>query len=357
MNIKKKLLIINGNQFGYSAGHYYYCKYLKDEYQIEYICYDRGYEKLEMEGINVHYIPFYNKKSHRTFQFIKSCILLSRQVKPDILFVVYFNLCFFPALFGKGKTKIVDIRTGSLSTGSFKKKCENLYIRLQSLFFNKVVILSESLREYLKIRKNNTLVLPLGSEIFYSGLKDFSDLYLLYVGALDNRHIEDTVEGLAFFLAQVPEAGQKLKYTIVGFGTEEEIDKLIKNIEKYNLQNIISFEGRKNYNELPAFFEHANVGIAYVPIVEHYQRQPVTKIFEYGLSGLYTIATETYENRLVINETNGMLCKDSPDAFAEALYKVYQHRKTFNSTEIRSTFSFYEWGYLVKNKLLPFLKY
>jgi glycosyltransferase involved in cell wall biosynthesis len=355
MTLNKKLLIINGNQFGYSAGHYYYCKYLKDEFQIEYICYDRGYEKLLMDGISVHYVPFDRSKFQRTFQFIKNCILLSRKISPDILFVVYFDFCFLLAFFAKGKTKITDIRTGSLLTKSLKREWTNRYIKLQSLLFQRVIILSESLREHLKIKTKYTLVMPLGAEIYFSGLKDFSVFHLLYVGALDSRRIYDTVKGLAIFLGSNPGSAKGIKYTIVGFGTESELSKLHSAIEKYNLQNIVCFEGRKNYNELTVFFEKANIGIAYVPLEEYYQRQPVTKVFEYGLSGLFNIATETYENQLVINQVNGVLCGDNPASFAESLELVYHRRNTLNSAEIRSTFKNYEWKNLIKTKLMPFL--
>ncbi len=43
---------------------------------------------------------------------------------------------------------------------------------------------------------------------------------------------------------------------------------------------------------------------------EFYNVQPATKIFEYSMSGLITIATDTFENK--INKwDNGILCDDT----------------------------------------------
>lgn len=58
---------------------------------------------------------------------------------------------------------------------------------------------------------------------------------------------------------------------------------------------------------------------------------------EYALSGLYTIATNTYENRQVIHSNNGILINDTISDFAKALYDTYQHRREYNSQTIRKS--------------------
>jgi len=42
---KRKLLIVNPSQFGYTAGYRYYCMYLKYEFDIDFLCIDRGLAK------------------------------------------------------------------------------------------------------------------------------------------------------------------------------------------------------------------------------------------------------------------------------------------------------------------------
>ena len=73
------------------------------------------------------------------------------------------------------------------------------------------------------------------------------------------------------------------------------------------LENVCTTHGRIDYYKLKPFFDKCNVGVSYIPIRDYYQYQPPTKTFEYGLSGLVTIATETKSNQEVINNCNGIL--------------------------------------------------
>ena len=92
-----------------------------------------------------------------------------------------------------------------------------------------------------------------------------------------------------------------------------------------------------------------------MPITDYYQRQPVTKIFEYGLSGMFTIATDTYENRKLINNLNGLICEDNAQSFSEALDSIWDKRNPHNSNKIRQSLLDYKWEKLISTKLDPFL--
>lgn len=351
-----KLLLINGAQFGYSAGHYHYCKYLKDVFDIHYICYDRNLPKLELLHVNVTYIPFEVSKTKRLFSFIKTAIKISHVTKPDVLFIVYFNACFLLNWFCKGKKKVLDIRTGSLHSSILIRTASNFLITLQSLFFKKIIILSESLRIKLFIPFRKTLILPLGAEISFRGEHDYNNLRLLYIGTLDGREIDKTILGLSIYLKKFPEKKSETTYTIIGFGSESEILKINETIADTNLVGVVKYLGRKNYSELESYFENTNVGVSFVPITEFYNSQPPTKTFEYVLNGLFTIATGTSENKLLINETNGLICNDNENSFANSLesYQLVKHK--LNSDSIRATLAPFEWSLLVKTKLIPFIK-
>ena len=354
MNSKKKILFVNGNQFGYSSGHYYYCKYLKDKFEIEYICYDRGFKKMIMEGVRVLYVPFQKNKSRRVINFIRISVSRSKELQPDALFVVYFNFSFILVLFCSAKLKLLDIRTGSLAHSNINRILENTFLYVQTMFYPKVLILSESLRKRLHIRKEKTIIMPLGSEIYYSGIHDFSLVSLLYVGGLA-RKINQTIEGFEIFLKNYPEYRPYLTYTIVGYGSALDEKEITDTILKCNLKSFISYEGIKNYEELAPYFQTHNFGVAYVPITKYFDIQPTTKIFEYALSGLFTIATDTYENRRIINKNNGILCEDNPHSFAEALKTCFELRHTFNSESIRNSLKDNEWRILVQSQLYPFI--
>jgi hypothetical protein len=353
--VKSKLLLINGNQFGYSAGHYYYCKYLKDHFDIQYICFDRNRKKLELEGVKVHYVSFEGNKIKRIYRFLHQCNTICKQIKPDVLFIVQFNLCHILALICKSPLKVLDIRTGSLSPNTLRRNIDNYFIKVHTLFFDKIIILSESLRQKIKLKKKNLVVLPLGAEEFFTGNHEFTNLNLLYVGTILDRNIHQTVEGIGLILQKKPEYISKIKYTIVGFGSELDIFKLNEAIEKNKLHNEVVFEGLKNYDELPSYFQKCNIGIAYIPITDFYNCQPATKIYEYALSGLYTIATNTYENKLAITEKNGILCGDTPESFAEAIEKVFDQLEFIQEEEIRNSLKNHRWSIIVNDILKPFL--
>ena len=354
MNNKKKILFVNGNQFGYSSGHYYYCKYLKDKFEVEYLCYDRGYKKMLIDGVKVSYIPFSKNKIKRAINFIRISVSRSKELQPDSLFVVYFNFSFILALFCSAKLKILDIRTGSLAHSNIYRLLENTLIYVQTVFYPRVIILSESLRKRLHIRKEKTIIMPLGSEIYYSGIHDFGSMSLLYVGGLA-RKIYQTIEGIEIFLENYPEYKPYLTYTIVGYGSPMDEKKITDTILKCNLKSFISFEGFKNYEELAPYFQNHNFGVAYVPITKYFDIQPTTKIFEYALSGLFTIATDTYENRRIVNKTNGILCEDNPKSFAIALKTCFELRHTIYSETIRDSLKDNEWRILVQSQLYPFI--
>ena len=355
MDNKKKLLIVNGNQFGYSSGHYFYCKYLAENFTISYICYDRGLTRLELEGVDVCYVSFRGSKFQRSLRFLKECIRNSYTIKPDILFVTYFNICFLLALFCKSGKTVLDIRTGSLKENKLLRSINNYIVFFQSLFFNRVIILSESLRKTLNISNKKSIVVPLGSEILFTGNHTFDTLNLLYVGTLDDRNISETIEGLHLFLQNNEGNTIKICYTIIGFGSDSETFRILKSISENNMSDFVKFEGRKYYEELIPSFEQSNIGIVFVPQTPWYDCQPVTKLFEYMLAGMPVIATNTYENRLMVNENNGVLINDSAEGFCSGLTNIYDKRNSFNSSEIRKSVESYTWKNIVNSNLKPYL--
>jgi hypothetical protein len=195
----------------------------------------------------------------------------------------------------------------------------------------------------------------LGSEEIYNGNHEFKQLNLLYVGTLHKRNLHQSIEGLGMLLQKKPEFNSKITYTIIAFGSETEELKLKEVIEKYNLQDTVALEGLKNYDELLPYFEKSNIGIAYTPITDFFNCQPVTKIYEYALSGLFTIATSTNESKLAITEKNGILCDDTPESFAEALEKVYNRLEFIQESDIRSSLKNNHWSIIVNRVLEPFL--
>jgi len=354
--MKKKLLIVNPNQFGYSAGYQYYCKYLKDEFDIDFLCIDRGFVKVDAPSVQVIYRNFKKNRINNLLSFILYAIRLSRKNKYDIIFSVYFRWVFLLGMLCKSKLKILDIRTGSLSDNKLQRLLYNSMNLFSSFFFDKITILSSSLAGLLKLPEKKTNILPLGASALDETQKLFNKMHLLYVGTLHKRHIEKTIDGFSRFYKKY--AGKiALRYDIVGFSNiNDDLEKNKFIIKKNNLNTIVKYHGRKNHQQLKEYIQNATIGVCFIPQMPYYDVQPPTKIFEYALSGLITIATNTSENRRFITEINGVICEDNADSFCEAMEKVYANLDEYKDRKIRESLNEYNWENIVKNILLPILE-
>lgn len=352
---KQKLLIVNPAQFGYSAGYHYYCKYLKDEFDIDFLSIDRGLIKVTEPGIRIIYQQPSNFRISTLLNFIFQAVLLSRKKKYDIIFCVYFRWVFLCGLFCKSKSKILDIRTGSLSDNKRRRFLYNRMNLFSSLFFDKITILSSSLASVLRLPGKKTFILPLGASVLDETQKQFDKMHLLYIGTLHKRQIEKTIEGFSRFYAK--HAGKvSLRYDIVGFShIEDDAEKIKTVISKNNLNNIVKFHGRKHNQELKKYIQNATIGVCFVPQTPYYDVQPPTKLFEYALSGLITIATDTSENRKYINDVNGVICQDNAESFCNTLEIIYAKIDSYYDSTIRESLIEYNWRSITKKALLPIL--
>lgn len=355
MEHKGKLLFINPHQFGHTAGYYYYCKYLRSHYDITYFGFDEGLRKLVVAGTNVIYVQQKKNKILRILTFLYKSIRESYTYKYDILYVYSFYFSFIIGLFARKSRKLLDIRTYSVSANPFKRSLINKLLRFNTIFFNKIIVLSPDLMKQLKIAPIKYHYLPLGSEKYFGGNHTFDELRLLYVGALNTRNVHHSIEGFYFFLER-SNFKSNISYTIVGFGNIHEEDAIRESIKKHGLREYVSFEGRRSYDELAEYFKNCNIGISWIPKNPVFDLQPATKTFEYLMSGLFCMATSTKANKDFINDENGILFNDNAHDFADALEEVYKNKNKFDSAKIRETVKEYSWQSLVENNLLPFLK-
>jgi glycosyltransferase involved in cell wall biosynthesis len=260
------------------------------------------------------------------------------------------------ALFCRSNKTVLDIRSGFLKENKFFRSIGNFYLLFQSLFFDGAIILSESLRKKLSVSGKKSIIVPLGSEIFFTGDHNYNSLNLFYVGSLNNRNIIETISGLHLFLKTKEGEKIKVNYSIVGFGAPFEIAKILNCIADLELSETVKYLGRKTSEELTPYFEHSNIGIVFVPRTPWYDCQPVTKLYEYTLSGMPVIATNTFENSRIVNKTNGVLIDDTSKDFCNGLLTIYNNRNFYNSAEIRRTVESFTWENIVNTTLKPFLE-
>ncbi len=353
--MKKKLLIINKVQFSYHTDSYKYCQNLKNEFDITYICFDTNETKIIETGIEVLYVPHKGSFIIRGINFIKFCRKYIRDNQIDLIFAVYFQMVFLLKLSLPFHRFILDIRTGSVSQDIKKRKMYDRIMRFESLFFKHITIISECLRVKLKLKKQKCHILPLGADPLSETDKSFTSMHLLYVGTLNSRNIDETVKGFSIFLSMLNQSGLDITYDIFGNGTKE-MEMLLKDtIKDENLEKVVKFHGRKTHEQLKSHFNQCNVGVSYVPITDYFQCQPPTKTFEYIMSGLVCIGTNTEENKKLINSKNGVLCENTPESFAQSLKQLYMHKNTYQSYSIKKTLSEYTWNNIIRKKLKPYI--
>ncbi len=347
----KKILIINKSQFGYHTDYYKYCEYLRDEFDVTYVGFDGGRKKLQMENVNIKYVSYKGIKLIRGIRFICNAIFTALTFN-GIIFIHYFENCQLLKILLPWKKMILDIRTLSISPYDKQRIREDKKLQKASRHFNFITIISEGLRKKIDLDNKKSAILPLGSDIISKSNKDFFQLNLLYVGSLDGRNIHHTIEGLSIFLKRNPEITH-IAYHIVGDGRQ--LPELKKMVSEKGLTNVVTLHGKIPHFELQPFFDKCNIGVSYIPMTEYYEFQPPTKTFEYILSGMVCIATNTYENRLLINKENGVLCNDNPESFANALENIIAKKDLYNSEKIRKTLQRYTWENIVNFNLKPIL--
>jgi len=350
--MRKKILIINKSQFGYLTDYYKYCEYLRDEFDVTYLCFDVGNKKLQMENVNIKYVSNKGIKLIRGIRFVINAFSQALTFN-GIIFINYFENCQLLKILLPWKKMILDIRSLSINPNNKIRAIQNKKIKKATKYFNFTTIISEGLRKQINLDIKKSEILPLGADAISTTKKNFGNsIHLLYVGTLNGRNINQTIEGLSIFMKRNPEI-TNISYHIVGDG--KELPELKKIVSEIGLNNVITLYGRIPHFELQPFFDKCNIGGSYIPMTEYYAFQPPTKTFEYILSGMVCIATDTNENRLLISKENGVLCEDNPESFANALDYVYYNRQNYNSETIRNSLKDYTWENIVNKYLIPIL--
>lgn len=344
--MRPRLLILCQTQFGYHTDTYFYCKFLRGHFETTYLCWDYNREKQYLKNVDVIYVSRSGSIISRNIRYIFACINHLRKNNYDSGLIKYFRGCSILRMFCPGRDWIFDIRTGAVEKNAISRGFYNTLMRIEASVFPNVTIVSKSLAKKLFLLGKSEIV-PLGAESIANNSKEFGSLKLLYVGTLANRNIEDTVNGFAKFYRQC-QSKLRVSYTIIGSGHKEEEAKLRELVDKLDLNDVVNVLGYVAHAGLQPYFSDCNVGMSYVPITAYFDSQPVTKTFEYLLSGMPVIATATSENANVIDDENGVLIEDSLDGVYQGLREIWARRNTFSSPEIIQASQEYRWKNIVK---------
>lgn len=350
--MKKKLIILNTSQFGSLTDSYKWCQYLREYIDITFISFNNKTKKMDIPGVTYKYVYRFDNTLLRGAWYILYTLFycLFHQSK---VFIVYFDYChIFPLLLGRNRFH-VDVRTLAVTDDEEQNMKLDSKLRKSLSFFNSVSYISEGIKNKLSLNIQNQYILPLGADIISNKEKEWNKLRLLYVGTMNHRDIPKTIDGLYMFTQKYGK--ENISYDIVGDGSE--LEDVKQKVNKYNLSDVVSVHGKIMYDELGNFFDKNNIGISFVPLKECYQHQPPTKSYEYILSGLYCIATDTTSNRDIININNGILIEDTSTSFCKALSYVADNLHEISKLKIKNTLiASHTWGSIVETSLMPIIE-
>lgn len=348
------VLIFSFHQFGLLVDPLKYCQYGREELSLTYLGWDYGKPKVTIPGVSVKYVSREGNIIQRNIRLLKE---LSKEVASGeykVTFMHYTRGISFVRLINPGKKMIFDIRTLSVDQNPWKRKVFNFFLKLESLFFRNISVISEGAAKKMHLKKY--YMLPLGADMVRLNRPERREsFHLLYVGTLAGRDILKCVHGMEKYIRKSGDT--RLEFTIVGDGVEwEEIKSYVEN--STILKGRVHCPGRIPHHELLPYFEKADAGVSFVPVTEWYNDQPPTKTFEYLLSGLPVIATRTFENEKVLRgDPYCVLIDDTADSFAEGLYKMKNILgENIDSAHFYTRYAQYTWSFIVKNYFIKMMK-
>jgi len=344
--MKLNLIIVSSEQFGYHIDTYYYARYLRNELQVHYICWDHGLPRVELNGVNVRYVARQGNIA-RVLRFLESVRACLRQVEPGsgrVIFISYMKLVSsILRLRFSDEIFILDIRTGDVSAFAATRYLKDILMRAEAILFKNVAVISDGLAVRLRLA-HRAYILPLGADVICSGDRRFDLVRLIYVGTLHNRNIHKAVEGFAGFLDRSARGG---RLTIIGGTSGTEVNDLRRLVTTLGIQSSVEILGAVPHDELATHFREHNIGLSFIPMTSYYDVQPPTKTFEYLMSGMPVIATSTRENRRIIDAQNGILIQDSSRGVCDGLMQIERNLSNFESDVIRNSARLHQWPRII----------
>jgi len=349
-----RMLVAGRDQFGYLTDSFQHVLHLRDSFAITYLGWSSGLPDIELERVEVKHFSGKRNSFSRYVAFIFRLLSEIRSGNFDLVYLSYFAGAGVVPLLAPRTTCALDIRSGYVRRSNVLRRVFNTLILLDSMMFRHVTIITDSLRRVLHISAKKSHVLPLGATVPEVAAKSFESMQLLYIGTLESRHIDRTVEGFARFFRECGK-DTRCAYDIVGFGRPHDEDELRAAIAGCGCADAITYHGRVPYPELGPFLARNNIGIAFVPLVDYYDCQPPTKLFEYLLAGMAVLATSTSENARIMTEQSGVLIGDTAEDVYRGLLLLARNLRRYDSRAIRATVEGYTWDRIVGQNLKPYL--
>lgn len=341
------ILILCQKQFGIHIDTFVYSRHLKENHYVTFICWDYNLPRQEEKNIKIIYISRKGNVFKRNKRYLSGAVEFLKNNPVDICLIKYFRGCSLLKLMFPYKPFVFDIRSGYCKPFPVYRAAYNIFMYFESVFFKHITVISDAVARQFHLHKKATII-PLGSYRISKTTKQFKTIRLLYAGSLSDRNIDQTIKGFGIFMDANPHLKKQISYTIIGTGHNNELQELKNLVDRLGLKSHIKLMGYIPFKNLPSHFDRHNVGVSYVPAVPFFDRQPVTKTFDYLLSGMPVLATATIGNKRIINSFNGILIKDSETHFAKGIEEIYRKKNNFNSLTIMKASRKYHWKFITR---------
>lgn len=348
---KKELLIVAPYQFGELSDCYYWAKYASLEgWDVTYLGYryhQREIKERSYPGVRVLGVMHSQNRLVHGLKFLGAIIKEIIVHNHKNIIVCRFPKCeMLPKIF-PNRNIVLDVRTLSVAPNESEREAADNQLRSIMKCFKTTSVISKGVGEKLG---GGCPILPLGAEPLSMVAKNFNSLRLFYIGTFNNRNLSQFIEGLALYQKQSGDTS--ITFDVVGGGSDSEVQKLKEAIKNSGVQGV-ELHGYLTHEEAQPYFDKCNVGVCYVPVTDYYQHQPPTKLYEYLLSGMACIATNTISNEEVVSESNGIVTCDNPHAVCQGLIEINVAKTKFSSENIGLTSQRYHWRTIIKESLIP----
>jgi hypothetical protein len=357
-----KLLVISPRYFGMpgTAGTYLLIE---------------SYSKFLMTYAIVKKKPFDVKRVYKT-KYLKNCFEIDftkenivkvlpgliDKCSPDIVIIFnYISWHTIAQIIKKSceKTKIIlDIQTPLIIEDNIKlyKKVRNNGKKYSKLVDLVISFAPESIESWIPNWKGRSLIYPLGIQLNKYNPKNINKKCIyctkfVYIGSLHPfRKIDILLKRIAGLPIKIK---KKIKLDFYGNGPHSDV--LLSIVKELNIEEIVSFKGLIETDELCPILSKYDAGIAWVPH-EIYSASPSLKLLEYIAAGLVPLATDTIAHKREFK--NGLhieFFSDDQDTFNKSFVKTVETGFSTSKRNVNlNTIKNYDYDMITKNIILPY---
>lgn len=311
-----------------------------------------------IDGVHVFRIPCNSRIETELFFWRASSI--AKKLNVQIFHVFWrFGAALIPIMLGRHRC-LLDIRSGSIDNRAWRRKFENILLRLDRTTYRFVTTLDAPLAHHLGV--NVTGFVPEGiPELFLAdhskedrvlirneqGWKE-NEIVGIYIGTSYLRRLDIFFQGWIEYTKHNPTA----RLIVIGDSIN---NSTLRNLAKKSSGRIELRPGVQP-QEVSRLLHGVDFGVAFVPNTPGFAYQQSTKILEYLAKELPVLATDTPANKALIQEEiNGIVIQDSLHQIITGLVKFFQWLPKYQQDDSlhQVLINKYSWTNIVKSNLLP----